>query len=235
MGPGGAGRWCRGLRSWGGQCLGMRTRGSGGAGPRGWRCGAHPLLCSPNLLASGCRLRAEVADPAAGGWVLCPRGPSAHVAPPLTCAARLCVGQQVPGWPRPCVRVPASPAGRPGRRRGTGAGAVKEPRRRLLRHLETVTCSDGGGSGEPAPEPAAPGARRPPPPPAGGALATLLSPRLHFPQKTRRHAGEAAKTPPVRNSLGMSSPPPLPFKSHYGSQGCGSPEHTTCIRTTHLF
>lgn len=210
MGPGGAGRWFLGADVWGGQCLGMRTGGLGARGRGAGGAGPTPSFALPTFppRAAGCERRWLALRQGVGCSV--PGGPSAHVAPRLTCAARLCAGQQVPGWPRPCVRVPASPARRPGRRRGTGAGAVKEPRRRLLRPLETVTCSDGGGSGEPVPEPAAPGARRPPPPPAGGALATLLSPRLHFPQKARRHAGEAAKTPPLRNSVGMSSPHPPP-------------------------
>ena len=127
--------------------MGGLGRGGGGGG-RGVGTAvvsgrAHLLssfLCSPNLRPFGSRLRVEVAETCGGGgWGGEARGGSDrgplglrgsvpgclpdHVAPPRSPARpRLCVGEQVPGLPRPSVRSPASLACCPGIPGGDGGG-----------------------------------------------------------------------------------------------------------------
>lgn len=147
MGPGGAGR-----RYLGAEDVGWSVPGDEDRGDR--RRGAHPLPCSPNLLAFGCRLRVEVAEtcggarrrrrPAVVGW-LCPRtSVGSRGAAALTCtAAALCwatgsrVAKAVRPGPRLSCRLPGDAGGvfgpGPWRNLGRGSSATWRP----------VTCWDG--------------------------------------------------------------------------------------------
>lgn len=215
MGPGGAGRRYLGAEDAGWSVPGAEDkrggcrRGAEGLGVRG----PPSPPGAPSLLACGGRLRAEVAETRGGarrrpggrrlgGSV--PGRPPAHVAPPRSPARpRLCVGQQVPGLPRPCVRVPAPPAGCPGTpeghcvrplggvRGGTSAAAPQPPGDWTLLGWDVPAAGPRSRSQSP---------RRPPPPPAGGAPATpaklgAASPltAVEFPKKTPQHARKSCQ------------------------------------------
>lgn len=139
----------------------------------------------------GSRIRAEAAQTCGrgarmgatvAGWGPVPASSPAHVAPPRSPARPLCVGEQVPAMPRPCIRAPHSHAGRQRHRRGDsvrplglgpwsslGCGSPAGGTRTRLGSQESAAGwerelgSRARGAGTPP---------RPPPPPAGGALAT---------------------------------------------------------------
>ena len=169
----------------------------------GWDCGGlrpRPsplfLFLLPNLRLFGSRILAEVAQTCGGGARRGDRGSlaldglvpgrlRAHVAPPPSPARpRLCVGEQVPAMPGPCVRSPYSHTRRQGHRRGDsirfwGLGPLRSPS-----CGSSATCERGIGlarmgrrwggrrSREGQGTRGAGTHMRPPPPPAGGALAT---------------------------------------------------------------
>lgn len=252
MGPGGAGRRYLGAGDAGWAVRGAEDgRGAAGAGPT-----LSSLLPQPSrpwpAAASGGGGNPRRGEAAAGRLRLggsVPGRPPAHVAPPRSPARpRLCVGQQVPGLPRPCVRVSAPPAGCPGTpeghcvrslggvRGGTPAAAPQPP------GDSTLLGWDGPAAG---PRSRSQSPRRPD---RGGLLLLrrqvaprplqrslgqrLLSPLSNSPRKRGSTQVKAAKTPPSRKSLEISF---SPLKNHYDSHGGSSLEPTTCIRTIHLF
>lgn len=198
LGAGGAGRSrTGGLRTWGDRVLGAQTVGAEGAGPRDRRCGAetgvvsgrapHPrsfvsLLSEPSPLrlpnpsGGGSNLRQGCAEGGDRGWLglagPVPASSPAHVAPPRSPARpRLCVGEQVPATPRPCIRAPHSHAGRQRHRRADfvrpfGAGPAEQPGLRLPGRpgnedpARIARVGGGLGEGSWVPEPAVPGPPR---------------------------------------------------------------------------
>lgn len=233
-GAGGRGLGIGVVRGWGRRAEGLKVRG--------WDCGglrprppslflsvlSHPSplrLQAPSGGGSNLRRGRAAGRPRLAGarWLRPGTLPGSRGSAALTCAARLCVGKQVPGLPRPGA-PPLLSAAR-GHWRGDSVrslGLGPQGRRlRLASHLgawKPPRSMHRGGVGGAAGSPRDP--RRPPPPPAGGALATpgrlgerVLAPPLPSPRKRESMRMRAAERLVCRDSLLEHTPAFVPSVS----------------------